>query len=59
MGAAFEVPWPEAKNLFEAEYFRRALERSEGQVQKAAQATGVDRRTLSEKIRRHGLREEA
>jgi DNA-binding NtrC family response regulator len=52
-----DLPWSEARNGFEELYFRNALERSAGQVQKAARATGVDRRTLSEKIRRHRLKD--
>jgi len=53
-----DLPWSEAKSRFEAEYFRPALDRNAGHVQKTAEATGVDRRTLSEKIRRHRLKED-
>jgi len=50
--------WQEAKERFEETYFRAALARNDGQVKKTATMTGVDRRTLSEKIRRHGLRDD-
>ena len=52
----FALPWSEAKERFEAGYFRAALDRAEGVVGAAADLTGVDRRTLSDKIKRHRLK---
>jgi DNA-binding NtrC family response regulator len=49
-------PWREARERFEEHYFRHAFERHRGRVQDTAQATGLDRRTLSTKIRAHRLR---
>ncbi|MBP7147266.1 MAG: sigma 54-interacting transcriptional regulator [Acidobacteria bacterium] len=54
--ALLALPWPAARDRFEALYFGSALERHGGRVQETAVATGVDRRTLSTKIRQHGLR---
>ncbi|MCU0229987.1 MAG: sigma 54-interacting transcriptional regulator [Acidobacteria bacterium] len=50
------LPWREAHTRFEAHYFRSALESHQGRVREAAEATGLDRRTLSTKIREHRLR---
>jgi DNA-binding NtrC family response regulator len=50
------LPWRAARDRFEEHYFRSALESHRGRVQEAAQATGLDRRTLSTKIRAHRLR---
>jgi DNA-binding NtrC family response regulator len=50
------LPWREARERFEEHYFRHAFERHRGRVQDTAQATGLDRRTLSTKIRAHRLR---
>ncbi|MCU0222556.1 MAG: sigma 54-interacting transcriptional regulator [Acidobacteria bacterium] len=50
------LPWRDARDRFEEHYFRSALESHRGRVQDTAQATGLDRRTLSTKIRAHRLR---
>jgi DNA-binding NtrC family response regulator len=52
----FGAHWPEARKRFERAYFERALERHDGKVAETAQAIGVDRRTVSEKIREHRLK---
>ncbi len=49
------LPWRTARDRFEEHYFRSALERHRGRVQDTAQATGLDRRTLSTKIRAYRL----
>ncbi|UCF67807.1 MAG: sigma 54-interacting transcriptional regulator [Acidobacteriota bacterium] len=53
-----ERAWPEARTRFEELYFRELLRRHGGRVQRSADVAGVDRRTLSTKIRRYGLRDE-
>lgn len=52
----FDLPWVEAGRRFEAAYFRSLLGRCQGRVQRAAARAGLDRRTLSTKIRRHHLK---
>jgi two-component system response regulator HydG len=55
-GPLLELDWPAAKQAFEQRYFRSLLERAGGRVLRAAELAGVDRRTLSTKIREHDLR---
>lgn len=43
-------PFKEARRVFETRYFRRLLEESRGNVQKAAELAGVHRTTLYEKL---------
>ena len=50
------LPWRTARERFEEHYFRSAFEGQRGRVQDTARATGLDRRTLSTKIRAHRLR---
>lgn len=52
----FRLTWNEAQNHFESAYFRALLERCDGRVLKSAEQAGVDRRTLSTKIRQHHLK---
>ncbi len=54
--ALLERPWPDARESFEQHYFQEALSRHGGRVKDAAAASGVDRRTLSTKIREHRLK---
>lgn len=48
---------PDAARDFEHAYIKRALRKSDGNLTKTANALGVSRRTLTEKIASHDLHE--
>jgi len=48
-------PLPDQMDSVEAAFIRTALEESNGNIQAAADALGIPRRTLNEKMRRFGL----
>ena len=48
-------PLPEQMDAVEAAFIRSALEESNGNIQSAADALGLPRRTLNEKMRRYNL----
>jgi len=49
-------PYREAHDLFEKEYFERLLEANDHNVTHSAKASGLSRRHLQEKMKRHGIR---
>ena len=49
------IYWPEVSQEFEKLFLMKALFKSEGNVQKAAEIMGVHRNTLSKKIREYGV----
>ncbi|MBI2058620.1 MAG: sigma-54-dependent Fis family transcriptional regulator [Nitrospirae bacterium] len=53
----FGLPWHEAQDRFEIEYFTRLLDRSGGNITQAAEAAGVPRQTVHYKVRKHNLKE--
>lgn len=59
-GADLDLPYKEAKALlledFEAKYLQRLLERSEGNIRKAARVGDMNRSHLMDLLKRHGLR---
>ena len=61
-GAAGELPFSEAKRAavegFEREFLLRALRANEGNVPRTAEAIGMVRQSLQQKIRELGLRDE-
>ena len=48
-------PLPDQMDAVEAAFIRSALEESGGNIQAAADALGIPRRTLNEKMRRYNL----
>jgi DNA-binding NtrC family response regulator len=56
LGELAAMGWQDARRAFEEEYFTRLLEACEGKVGEAARRARVDRRTISTKIREHGLK---
>lgn len=50
------LPYREARDAFEREYLRKVLEVAGGNVTRAAERIGLDRRNLQIKLRRLGLR---
>ena len=51
----FEGPWKSAQKRFEREFFRRALADHEGRVADTARKIEVDRKTILNKRKEHGL----
>ena len=49
------IYWTEAVSQFEKLFILRALEKSNGNLSRAAETMGVHRNTLSKKIREHGI----
>lgn len=49
------MPYKEAMNWFEEKYLRYALEKSHGNIKKAAQVLKLDRSNLYKKLRKYGL----
>jgi len=49
------IYWTEAVAQFEKLFILRALEKSNGNLSRAAETMGVHRNTLSKKLREHGI----
>lgn len=49
------IYWTEAVSQFEKLFILRALEKSDGNLSRAAETMGVHRNTLSKKIREHEI----
>ena len=49
------IYWTEAVSQFEKLFILRALEKSNGNLSRAAETMGVHRNTLSKKLREHGI----
>lgn len=49
------LPYAEAKNLFEKEYVKKLLTRTEGNISQAAKLAEMPRQNLHLKIKKHGL----
>ncbi len=49
------IYWTEAVSQFEKLFILRALEKSNGNLSRAAQTMGVHRNTLSKKLREHKI----
>jgi two-component system nitrogen regulation response regulator NtrX len=49
------LPLREARDLFETEHIRQALDACEGNISRAAERLGVERSNLSKKIRQLGI----
>ena len=57
MEAWLGLPFREAKKRFEEAYLKKALKTSSGNISRAAESTGIDRKNLKEKIREYGFRD--
>ena len=50
------IYWTEAVSQFEKLFILRALEKSDGNLSRAAETMGVHRNTLSKKLREHRIK---
>ena len=50
------IYWTEAVSQFEKLFILRALEKSDGNLSRAAETMGVHRNTLSKKLREHKIK---
>jgi DNA-binding NtrC family response regulator len=50
------LPYPEALERFERDYFEAALRESGGNISAAARRTGVNRKLIQRLLKRHGLK---
>lgn len=55
---AVELPFNEAKDLFEKAYLEAIMNKAEGNVTRASTITGIKRQNLYLKLNKHGLRKE-
>lgn len=55
----FELPFSEAVQAFETEYFKRLIADSDGNLSEAARRSGFSRKGLRERLKRHGVYEGA
>lgn len=55
-GVAYEMPFKEAKEVFERAYFGKLLEVTRGNVSEVARRSGIDRRNVHLKIRKYGIK---
>jgi DNA-binding NtrC family response regulator len=53
------LPYAEAKNIFEKEYIRSLLKRTQGNISQAAKLAGMPRQNLHLKIKKHSIRPKA